>query len=197
MKGIIKYILGVLTILFMTTGMAFAQEKVAILLEAPIDFCNDVKVHQLIDEKTATIFPKDRFVVMSAKDSVAATEIYRKNNDMANMISEGRGGYTKPMRPDNVIGLGKQVGADYVLFFKLSNDAPKYGGNMLGATVKANIICEIRVMNVAKGMFSVNKQIVEKGKSTAVYQGMPSFTHAYFYAFSKAVNMLNIDVNAL
>ena len=95
------------------------------------------------------------------------------------------------------MGLGKQMGANYVLFFKLSNDAPQYGGNILGATVKANIICEIRVMNVAKGMYSINKQIVEKGKSTAIYQGMPSFNHAYMYAFKKAVDLLNFDVTAL
>ena len=197
MKYIWKYLLTVLTVLLMTSGMAYAEEKVGILLEAPIEFCNDVNVHELIDNKTALLFPKDRFTVMSTADSIAATEVYRKANDMDNVLAEGRGGYTKPMRMDNVIGLGKQMGANYVLFFKLSNDAPQYGRNMLGATVKANIICEIRVMNVAKGMYSINKQIVEKGKSTAIYQGMPSFNHAYMYAFKKAVGLLNFDVNAL
>lgn len=197
MKKIVRYLLMIITMLVMTTSMAFAQETVGILLEAPIEFCNDENVHELIDGKTAVLFSKERFDVMSTKDSVAATDAYRKTNNMADMINEGRGGYTKPMRMDNVIGLGKQMGADYVLFFKLSNDAPKMGGNFLGATVKANIICEIRVLNVAKGMYSVNKQIVEKGKSTAIYQGIPSFNHAYFYAFQKAINMLTIDTSTL
>lgn len=197
MKGIWKYLLMVLAVLLMTSGIACAQEKVGILLEAPIEFCNDTKVHELIDNKTALLFPKDRFDVMSTADSIAATEAYRKANDMDDVLAEGRGGYTKPMRMDNVTGLGKQMGANYVLFFKLTNDAPQYGRNMLGATVKANIICEIRVMNVAKGMYSINKQIVEKGKSTAIYQGMPSFNHAYLYAFQKAVGLLNFDANAL
>ena len=120
----------IITMLAMTASMAFAQEKVGILLEAPIEFCNDENVHELIDGKTSALFSKDRFYVMSTKDSVAATDAYRKTNNMADMINEGRGGYTKPMRMDNVIGLGKQMGADYVLFFKLSNDAPKMGGNL-------------------------------------------------------------------
>lgn len=197
MKDFWKYLLTVLTVLLMTSAMAYAEEKVGILLEAPIDFCNDVNVHELIDNKTTLLFPKDRFTVMSTADSIVATEEYRKANDMGNVLAEGRGGYTKPMRMDNVIGLGKQMGANYVLFFKLTNDAPQYGRNMLGATVKANIICEIRIMNVAKGMYSINKQIVEKGKSTAIYQGMPSFNHAYLYAFQKAVGLLNFDANAL
>lgn len=197
MKKLVRYLLMIITLLAMTTSMAFAQEKVGILLEAPIEFCNDEKVHELIDNKTAVLFPKDRFEVMTTKDSVAATDNYRKANNMADMINEGRGGYTKPMRMENVIGLGKQMGANYVLFFKLSNDAPKLGGNFLGMTVKANIICEIRVMNVSKGMYSINKQIVEKGKSTAIYQGIPSFNHAYFYAFTKAVNLLTFDANTL
>ena len=196
LKALIKYLLMITTALLLTTGMAFAQEKVGIVLEAPLEFCNDVKVHELIDNKTAQLFPKDRFNVMSTADSIAAVETYRKANNMNDVLNEGRGGYTKPMRMENIEGFGKQIGANYVLFFKLSNDAPKYGRNMIGATVKANIICETRVMNVAKGMYSINKQVVEKGKSTAVYAGIPSFKHAYLYAFTKGIGLLNFYLNA-
>ena len=68
---------------------------------------------------------------------------------------------------------------------------------MRGATVKANLIFDPRVLNVTKSMYSMNKQVVEKGKSTAVYAGIPSFKHAYMYAFTKAIGLLNFDVNVL
>ena len=74
MKDFWKYLLTVLTVLLMTSAMAYAEEKVGILLEAPIEFCNDVNVHELIDNNTALLFPKDRCTVMSTADSIAATD---------------------------------------------------------------------------------------------------------------------------
>ena len=197
MKRICKCLLMLIAMLVMTCSVAFAEEKIGIVLEAPLDFCNDAEVQSLIDTKASSLFPKDRFKVMSTKDSVEAAANYRKNNKMSDVIGEGRGGYTMPMRKDNVKAFGESIGANYVLFFKLSNDAPKYGTGFYSTSVKANIICEIRVMNVAKDMFTVNKQIVEKGKSTAVYAGLPSFNHAYKYAFTKALQMLTLDVDAM
>lgn len=179
------------------SAVSFAADKVVVLLEAPQVFCNNAEVHAAIDEKTAQLFPKDRFEVMSFADSFKMTEAYRIENGMNETIAEGRGGYTKAFRKENVEAFCKKAAANYVLYFKLYNDNAVYGRNMLGNTAKTTIICETRVLNGGSNAYTFSKQILEKGKSTAVYAGMPSFEHAYLYAFKKALGVLTIDPSAI
>lgn len=186
------------TVLTMTfSSVALAADKVVVLLEAPQVFCKNEEVSTIIDQKTAQLFSKDKFEVVGFADSFKITEAYRIENGMNDTVAQGRGAYTKPFRKENVEAFCKKAGANYVLYFKLYNDNVKYGGNMLGNTAKTNVICETRVLNGANNAYTFSKQIMQQGKSTAIYAGIPSFEHAYLYAFKKALELLTIDTNAL
>lgn len=181
----------------LTSVYAFAQEKVAIFLEAPLTFCNDAKVHTMVDEKAKNIFAADKFEVLPLSDSLSAIQLYREEHDMAAVVSSGWSGYALPMKKENVQDIGKSMACDYVFFVRLTNDIPRYSAGFLSTTAKTNITCDARVMNVAKGEYTFMKQIITEGKSTAVYMGAPSFEKAYFRAFEKALNEIKIDTTKI
>ncbi|MDO4922067.1 MAG: hypothetical protein Q4E64_09640 [Phascolarctobacterium sp.] len=175
----------------------FAQQKVAIFLEAPLTFCNDEKVHTMVDEKAQLIFTKDKFDILPLSDSLSAIQLYREEHDMASVVSSGWSGYAVPMKKENVQEIGKNLACDYVFFVRLTNDVPRYSSGFMSVTAKTNITCDARVMNVAKGEYTFMKQILTEGKSTAIYMGAPSFEKAYFRAFEKALKDIKIDTNKI
>lgn len=193
MKKLVKLLVLSLMMLFVMSTSAFAQQKVAIFLEAPLTFCNDAKVHTMVDEKAKTIFTTDKFEVLPLSDSLSAIQLYREEHDMAAVVSSGWSGYAIPMKKENVQDIGKNMACDYVFFVRLTNDIPRYSVGFLSSTAKTNITCDARVMNVAKGEYTFMKQIITEGKSTAVYMGAPSFEKAYFRAFEKALKDIKID----
>lgn len=197
MIKLLKQIILVMMLFCFAISTAFAQEKVAIFLEAPLTFCNDEKVHKMVDEKAKAIFTTDKFEVLPLSDSLSAIQLYREEHDMAAVVSSGWSGYALPMKKENVQEIGKSMACDYVFFVRLTNDIPRYSAGFLSTTAKTNITCDTRVMNVARGEYTFMKQILTEGKSTAVYMGAPSFEKAYFRAFEKALNEIKIDTTKI
>lgn len=197
MKKLVKLFLLTLVTLFVMSGIACAQQKVAIFLEAPLTFCNDAKVHTMVDEKAQAIFTKDKFEVLPLSDSLSAIQLYREEHDMASLVSSGWSGYAVPMKKEHVQDIGQNLACDYVFFVRLTNDVPRYSAGFMTATAKTNITCDARVMNVAKGEYTFMKQLITEGKSTSVYMGTPSFEKAYFRAFEKALKEIKIDTEKI
>lgn len=197
MKKIKLLVIAVFLIAMSLSCAAFAQQKVAVFLEAPLTFCNDAKVHTLVDEKAKLIFTKDKYEILPLSDSLSAIQLYREEHDMASLVATGWSGYAIPMKKENVQEIGKQLNCDYIFFVRLTNDMPRYSVGFMSSSAKTNITCDARVMNVARGEYTFMKQIITEGKSTAVYAGAPSFERAYFKAFDKAMNEIKIDTTKI
>lgn len=193
MKNFSRLFLLTMFIMLFTVGVAAAQATVGVFLEAPLTFCNDAKVHQMVDEKAAAIFTKDKFALLPTEKCLSTIQIYREENDMAAVVSSGWSGYALPMKKEHIQAIGKQLGCDYVFFVRMTNDIPRYSSGFMSVSAKTNITCDTRVLNVASGQYTFTKQIITEGKSTAIYMGAPSFEKAYYRAFTKALEEIKID----
>lgn len=176
---------------------ALAQEQVAVFIEAPITFCQQEKVHKMVDEKVALIFEKDKFEVMPLAQAINAVQIYRAENDMTALSSSGWGRYAVALKKEDIYSIAKELECDYVFFVRLSNDMPRYSSGLFHSSAKTTISCDVRVLNVAGNKYTFSKQVYSDGKSTAIYMGAPSFERAYFKAFSKALDKIKIDTSTI
>ena len=174
-----------------------AQEQVAVFLEAPVTFCQEAKVHKMVDEKVALIFEKDKFEVMPLAQAINAVQIYRAENDMTALSSSGWGRYAVALKKEDIYSIAKELECDYVFFVRLSNDMPRYSSRLFHSSAKTTISCDVRVLNVAGNKYTFSKQVYSDGKSTAIYMGAPSFERAYFKAFSKALDKIKIDTSTI
>lgn len=197
MKKIFKLMVMSILMVMCTMGLASAQEKVAIFLEAPLSFCSDAKVHKMVDEKAAKIFTANKFQLVPLADALSQIQVYREEHDMSSLVSSGWSGYAIPLKKEHVQAIGRNMGADYVFFVRLTNDMPRYSSGFMSLTAKTNISCDARVMNVGQGQYTYMKIINTEGKSTAIYAGTPSFDKAYFRAFEKAFEQIQIDTSKI
>ena len=175
----------------------FAQEKIGVFLDAPITFCQQEKVHKMVDEKVALIFEKEKFEVMPLAQAINAVQIYRAENDMTALSSSDWGRYAVALKKEDIYSIAKELECDYVFFVRLSNDMPRYSSGLFHSSAKTTISCDVRVLNVAGNKYTFSKQVYSDGKSTAIYMGAPSFERAYFKAFSKALDKIKIDTSTI
>ena len=169
-------------------------KKLAILLDAPMTYADNEKIRTLVPEKVASIFKKPKFEILPFDDAQMQKKIYREEN---NMVTSDYATISA-LKMADVQALGKQLGADYVLFLNVHNTMPRVGVGFFSMSFKTTITCDMRLMNVADGKYSFMKQVVKDGSSTAVMYGVPSFDSAYRDALSKALEGLSaIDTSNL
>ncbi len=194
-----KKLFRIIIVIFFCVNVnhCLAKEKIAVFLEAPITFCQEEKVHNMVDEKVALIFEKDKFEVMPLAKAINVVQIYRAENDMTALSASGWGRYAVALKKEDVYSIAKQLECDYVFFVRLSNDMPRYSSGLFHSSAKTTISCDVRVLNVAGNKYTFSKQVYSDGKSTAIYMGAPSFERAYFKAFSKALDKIKIDTSTI
>jgi hypothetical protein len=169
-------------------------KKVAILLDAPMTYADNENIRKLVPEKATSIFKKPKFQILPFDDAQMQKKIYREEHNM--VTSDYR--TISALKMADVQSLGKQLGADYVLFLNVHNTMPRLGVGFFSMSFKTTITCDMRLMNVVDGKYTFMKQIVRDGSSTAVMYGIPSFDGAYRDALSKSLAELNtIDTSNL
>lgn len=192
-----KRTIAIIILLLTICGVSYAKEKVGVCLEAPIAFCQQEKVHKMVDEKVTLIFNKEDFEVMPLSETTSAVQLYRAENDMTALSSSGWGKYAVALKKEDIYSIAKELECDYVFFVRLSNDMPRYSSGLFHSSAKTTISCDVRVLNVAGNKYTFSKQVYSDGKSTAIYMGAPSFGRAYFKAFSKALDKIKIDTSTI
>lgn len=177
----------------LTGSICCAKQKVAIVMDAPETFYSNPTVQQMVDERVKAIFPVGDFDVVPMSDGVQATISYRNAVGLNAKVVDPRGGYANVLKKEDVAAIGQRMGCDLVLYSKISNGATKYGTSMFAVTAKTTVACDLKIYNRAKGMFSFVRQYMEQGKSTAIYAGLPSSEHSYYYAYDKILKAVKFN----
>lgn len=183
--------------LALSCSVALAKQRVAVVMDAPETFYNNPTVHEMVDERLKVLFPAADYEVVPMAEGVKATISYRDAKGINSKVVDPRGGYATILKREDIAAIGQRMGCNLVMYSKLSNGATKYGGNMLGTTAKTTVACDLKIYNSAKGMFSFVRQYMEQGKSTAIYAGLPSSEHAYYYAYDKILKGVKLNFAAL
>lgn len=185
------------TVVALTGSICCAKQKVAIVMDAPETFYSNPTVQQMVDERVKAIFPIADFEVVPMSDGIQATINYRNTIGLNAKVVDPRGGYANVLKKDDVAAIGQRMGCDLVLYSKLSNGATKYGNSMFATTAKTTVACDLKIYNMTKGMYSFVRQYMEQGKSTAIYAGLPSSEHSYYYAYDKILKAIKLNPAAL
>lgn len=167
------------------------RPQIGVLLEAPISFCNDTKTNKIVIQKMNMLFPEDKFNVLSLEAGLNAIQVYREEKDMAGLVTNGWTTYAVPLKKEDLLSIGNNLNCNYILFMRLSNDIPSYSNGLFAKSAKTTIICDVRLLDITDKNYKYTKQILSKGRSTAIYMGSPSFKRAYYKAFEKALKEVN------
>lgn len=169
-------------------------KKLAILLDAPVTYADNEAIRKLVPEKVAKIFKSPNFEILPFDDAQMQKKIYREEH---NMVTSDYATISA-LKMADVQALGKQLGADYILFLNVNNTMPRISAGFFSMSFKTTITCDMRLMKVTDGKYSFMKQAVKDGSSTAVMYGVPSFNGAYRDALDKSLEDLNaIDTSKL
>lgn len=200
MKGLTKVIILTVIMLIFAQFSTYANDidqfvdgrpQIGVLLEAPLSFCNDSKTNKIVIKKMNLLFPDDKFNVLSLDAGLNAIQVYREEKDMTGLVSNGWTTYAVPLKKEDLISIGNKLNCNYILFMRLSNDMPSYSNGLFTKSAKTTIICDVRLLDIAGKNYKYTKQILSKGRSTAIYMGSPSFKRSYYKAFEKALKEVN------
>ena len=148
-------------------------------------------IRTVVKDKSASIFKKPQFDIVSFEDTQQAVKIYREEHSMI-----ATNNVYQALKMADVQAIGKQLGTDYVFMLKVNNDAPRMSAGFFTVSFKTTITCDARVMNVAEGKYNYMKTFIKDGSSSAAL-GVPSFNNAYKEALGKALEEIKIDTNTL
>jgi hypothetical protein len=156
-------------------------KKIAVLLEAPLTTANNKIFYKIVPEKVAKIFKLPKFDVLPFSVSQTQRKIYREEHNILNVL-----------KMTDVQTIGKQLGADYVLFLIISNNIPRNAQKILSTNLIITITCDIRLMNVTTGEYTFADQVVKDGSGWAFLNIHPSFYDTYSDALNKTLDELSI-----
>lgn len=180
-----------------SSGICLARERVGIIMDAPETFYTNPKVQEMVDTQINALFPSGNYEVVPMDTGIKAMVNYRNSHGINARVTDPRGGYSTLLKKDDIAGIGRSMNCNLMVYSKLSNGATVMGHSMLSTTAKTTVACDFKVYNSSKGMFTYVRQYMDQGKSTAVYQGLPSSEHAYFYAYQKILKAVKLDLTKL
>lgn len=192
-------------------NLAYTGEtkRVSVLLDAPVSYADNEEIRHMVVEKAEELFPSPKFIVNPFEDGQMMKKIYREEHGMATNPETIGYDFGPKLKMADIKAIGESLNADYVLFIQVSNSQPQvsgggtfipFFGSVSSSKVKATITCDIRVLDVKAGRYTVMKEIVKEGKSSStsvmgIGSDGPSFSKAYMEAIERCLYEADIDTS--
>ena len=154
------------------------------------------------DQKKMTFSQKqalkngEKHVLVPIEDSDAIVQIYREEKGAAVNSDEmvtGTQARDLAITRDDLGKLSKELGADYIMYFRVTNTVPTVSVGFLSAGQKTNVTTDFRVWDAKKGNYVFVKRYVTTGASNSFYLGMGSASNAVKDGLQKALKQIDKD----
>ena len=185
------------------TGADVQATQVAVLLDTPSGyFAEPEKVYESIQNTLNNIFKgSSLYKVQPLGETDAYLQIYREEHDLANNMENGYmtvAGRDLSLKKENVNELCKSLGADYVIYTRVTNSMPRYTGGFWSAGQKVNVVLDFRVWSNKKEDYVYTKRTTTTGSSSTFYVGgVGSSSHAVEDGLKKGLQEVEKDATKI
>ncbi len=135
-------------------------------------------------------------ILVPISDSDAIVQIYREEKGAA-MSSDQMvtGTQTRNMiiTKYDLAKLSKELKADYILYFRVTNTVPTVSVGFFSAGQKTNVTTDFRVWDAAQQNYVFVKRYVTTGSSSSFYAGVGSSSNAVKDGLEKALKQIDKD----
>ncbi len=136
-------------------------------------------------------------VLVPIADSDATVQIYREENGLVanyDYMVAGVQARDMSMSKDDLANLSTKLGADYILYFRITNSMPTFSGGFMSAGQKVNVVTDFRVWDAKQKNYTFVKRYQTKGSSSTFYAGgAGSTTRAIEKGLKKALEQIDED----
>lgn len=136
---------------------------------------------------------KSQWTFVPTADSDAVVQLYREERGRAvaedGMVS-GMVDRDLALNKDDLAALTKELGADYIFYFRITNSVPTYNYGFLTAGQKVNVITDFRIWDGKQGKYVFVKRYQTTGFSKSFYIGTGSTSHAIEKGLQKALEKI-------
>lgn len=139
------------------------------------------------------------YTLIPIAESDAIVQIYREEKGSAVNIdgAVAMQGREMSMTKEDLAELSKELGADYILYFRVTNSMPDYNIGLFGGSQKVNVITDFRVWDTKQGKYTLVKRYQTKGSSSSAYVGTGSTSRAIEKGLTKALEQIEQEKQAV
>ena len=202
-KAIMKNILGLCVAATMFAGNAEAGQVNTIIDTGSGMFAEPEKIYQDIDDTIKAVsythlraLKEAAPTLIPASESDAIVQIYREEKGVAastDQMVTGMQGRDLTLTKADFANLSTELGADYIMYFRVTNTVPTVSVGFMSAGQKTNVTTDFRVWDAAKGNYVFVKRYVTTGSSSSFYAGMGSASNAVKDGLEKALKQISED----
>ncbi len=148
-------------------------------------------------EQAAVLEQSGKHTLIPVGDSDAIVQIYREEKGVTvNEDSSGNSGTSireLAMTKEDLSNLSQELGADYIMYFRVTNTVPTTSVGFMSAGQKTNVTTDFRIWNAKAGNYAFVKRYVTTGSSNSFYLGAGSASHAVKAGLEKALKQISKD----
>ncbi len=186
------------TIIDTGSGMFAEPEKVYNEIDNTVKgwFCpsEEEQRNMTFSERQALREVSHTFVPTS--DSDAIVQIYREEKGSTVNSDEmvtGTQSRDVSMTKEDLTNLSKELGADYIIYFRVTNTVPTTSIGFMSAGQKTNVTTDFRIWNAKEEKYAFVKRYQTTGSSSSFYVGMGSASKAVKDGLEKALKQISAD----
>lgn len=197
LKKIFSSLCLAVMVLVFVNGQAFAQKKVAILLDAPTGmFSEPEKVYAAVEKTVNNILKNSsEYEILPIDDTASYLQIYREENDLLTTVTTEGVAVEAFLKKDDIEKICKHFDSDYVIYTRVSSTTPKVAVGLFSTSQKVNVIMDFRVWSESKQDFSYTKRTTTTGSSTAIYAGVGSSSRVLDKGLKKGLQEVEKDAD--
>ncbi len=190
MRKVLFRMLMIMCLVLPVIGHTAEAKTVGIFLDAPVTWVNNETVRTMVPAKVKEKLTGLGLTLLPFDTTTLAMRTYREDNRM--IVNQY---YAQPLNRADIQKICKELNAQYAIFIQVSNAPPRFSAGLFSMTFRTTVTCDIRVLDVETGKYTVSKEIVKDGSSTAVVAGVPSFDNAYREALEKGLDEMMFKAN--
>lgn len=138
----------------------------------------------------------EQIVLVPISESDGIVQIYREEKGAAVSSDEkvtGTNARNITITKEDLAKLSKELGSDYIMYFRVTNTIPTVSVGFMSAGQKTNVTTDFRVWDAKKENYVFVKRYVTTGSSSSFYLGAGSASNAVEDGLEKALKQIDKD----
>ena len=194
-----SYAAQINTIIDTGSGMWSDPEKVYTEVDESVKSwfgLSDQSMEELNFKERLALKNKSDLTFIPTADSDAAVQVYREERGRATAddgMVPGMVARDISLDRDDLAALSKELGSDYIFYFRITNSEPTYSAGFFSAGQKVNVTTDFRIWDAKQAKYVFIKRYQTTGSSKSIYVGMGSTSHAIEKGLKKALDKIGND----
>lgn len=187
------------TIIDTGSGMFAEPEKIYTKIDNTIRgwfFPSEDELKNLTFSQKQALKKGEQHVLIPVSESDAIVQIYREEKGAAvntDTMVTGAQARDITITKEDFANLSKELGADYIMYFRVTNTVPTISVGFMSAGQKTNVTTDFRVWDAKQGNYVFVKRYVTTGSSSSFYAGVGSASNAVKDGLEKALKQIDKD----